>query len=90
VLYMCALLGAVILAAGPDWPPDPLSVSVARDQPDAPVYAGEPVALRITLHNAAPGPMMLPDWEHFPVIGLGAKITDYPGARGEGQDTPSE
>jgi len=90
VLYMCALLGAVILAAPVDWPPDPLSVSVARDQPDAAVYAGEPVALRITLHNAAPGPMMLPDWEHFPVIGVGAKIADYPGARGEGQDTPSE
>jgi len=90
VLYMCALLGAVILAAGPDWPPDPLSVSVARDQPDVPVYAGEPVALRITLHNAAPGPMMLPDWEHFPVIDVRAKIADYPGARGEGQDTPGE
>jgi len=88
--FSIGALMAIVLAAPMDWPPDPLSVSVARERPDAPLCAGEPVALKITLHNSAPGPMMLPDWEHFPLVDMKAKITDYPGARGEGQDTPSE
>ena len=85
-----AAMLSVILAAPVDWPPDPLSVSVARERPDAAVCAGEPVALKITLHSSAPGPMALPDWEHFPLVDVKARITDYPSARGEGQDAPSE
>jgi len=89
VLHTCALI-ALTLAAPVDWPPDPLSVSVARDQPSAPVYAGEAVALRVTLHNNTSGPIMLPDWEHFPLVDVRARIAGYPGARGERQDTPGE
>jgi hypothetical protein len=64
-----------------------VTISVARDLPDVPAYVGEPLALRITLSNHTPGPLMVPDWEHFAEeIELRVKVTDYPGENGEPEE----
>ncbi|MCX5675367.1 MAG: hypothetical protein NTX87_10215 [Planctomycetota bacterium] len=80
------LLAAFLAAAGQASAKTPaglITISVARDQADAPVRAGEPLAIRITLRNATPGPLMVPDWEHFAEeIDVRVSITGYPGEHG--------
>jgi hypothetical protein len=62
-------------------PADRLTLAVALDPPAARVFPGEPLTVRITLHNATPGPLMVPDWDHFdPMIDVEVRISGYPEA----------
>jgi len=82
VLGVAVLTGAA--PAATETPaPDRVMISVARNQPDAPVRAGEPLAIRITLRNAAPKPLMVPDWDHFAEeMDVRVSIAGYPGEHG--------
>jgi len=65
-----------------------LTVAAALDSPTAPVHPGEPLAIRITLHNAISGPLMVPDWDHVPgLIDVRAEITGYPASSSPGGET---
>jgi len=68
-------------AAKPAAPSQAVAISVAREQPEAPVRAGEPLALHITLTNTTAGPLVVPDWDHFAdEVSIRVSITGYPGA----------
>jgi hypothetical protein len=79
------MLAAALAAVPEAATPERLTLAVARESPGAPVYAGEPAALRIVLRNNTAGPLMLPDWEHFPVVNVSVLIAGYPGASGKGE-----
>ena len=67
-----------------------VTISVTRQQPEAPVYVGEPLVLRITLTNTTAGPLMVPDWDHFAdEVSVRVSITGYPGERGKQEETPA-
>jgi hypothetical protein len=92
-LAMAGLLAALGAAAAPAPEPpkaDAVTLSVSRETPDAPVYAGEPLALRITLRNPTAGPLMVPNWEHFAdQVSVQVAVTGYPGESGNAGQPPA-
>jgi len=65
-----------------------VTISVAREQPEAPIRVGEPLALRITLTNTTGKPLTVPDWDHFAdEVSVRVTITGYPGASGKQEET---
>ena len=70
-------------------PADAVTISVARDLPDVRPYAGEPLALRITLKNSTGASVMVPDWDHFTTdeVDVRLTITGYPGESGPAETT---
>jgi len=61
-----------------------VTISVAREQPEAQVRIGEPLALRITLTNTTAKPLAVPDWDHFAdEVSVRVSITEYPQQSGK-------
>ena len=89
VVVLAALLaGSAALAEDAARPASQaLTISVARGQPEAPGYAGEPLALRITLTNTTAKPLTVPDWNHFAdEVSIRVTITGYPGENGKQEE----
>ena len=65
-------------------------MTVARETAGAPLCPGEPVALRIVLHNATGGAVMIPDWEHFTeMVTVRVRLTNIPGLPGAPAEEPA-
>ena len=80
---LLAAFGAAAVSADVPAAADRITISVACDQPKAPVRAGEPLAIRITLRSAAPKPLMVPNWDHFAEeMDVRVSIAGYPGEHG--------
>jgi hypothetical protein len=69
--------------------PEPVTLSVALEKPDDPVYVGEPVNLIVTFHNNTGKPLMIEDWDRasFPLV-IEVKTTDFPGDESGGNSAP--
>jgi hypothetical protein len=79
--------GAAVAEDAAKPPAQAITISVAREQPEAPVYVGEPLALRITLTNTTAKPLTVPDWDHFAdEISVRVTVTGYPGESGKQEE----
>jgi hypothetical protein len=57
-----------------------VSVTVARETPSGTLYVGEPVTLKVVLHNPTSAPLMVPDWEHFSdMVAATVRVSGAPG-----------
>jgi hypothetical protein len=89
VVVLAALLsgGAALAgeAAKPPTPAQAITISVAREPPDAPARVGVP--LRITLTNTTAKPLTVPDWDHFAdEVSVRVTVTGYPVEHGKQEE----
>jgi len=63
--------------------PPEITVTVSREAPTEPLYVGEPVTLKIVLHNGGSSPVLVPDWDHFAdMVAATVRVSGTPGLGG--------